>query len=41
MEKIGEREMQNKSWLHSTALASPALVLFLILVSSTASAAIT
>jgi beta propeller repeat protein len=41
MEKIGEREMQNKSRLHSAALASVAAVLFLILISSTASAAIT
>ena len=41
MEKIGEREMQNKGRLHSIAFALAVAVLFLILISSTASAAIT
>lgn len=40
MEKIGDREMQNKSRLYSTALALAEEVLFLILISFTASAAI-
>ncbi len=40
MEKIGEREMQNKSRLHSSALTSIAAILFLILISSTALEAI-
>jgi beta propeller repeat protein len=37
----GEREMRHKEKLHSIAIASVAVILFLILVSSTASASIT